>query len=530
MKARRECLRRGLVGAWRRFILVAVLAVAGCPSDGPSGQTDGLAADHPPISPDRGRDQTPQTPPVITDVVVEKNPTSTISCFIRFRSSRSATPFVEFGSTPAVTYRIDGTQPGLTHRLIVYGMRAQTAYALVAGARAADGQEGRASKVSFTTGELPSFLPRAELVTYDSRRAHNGWTLMTLSAGDRSPTAGVSMDPDFRPTAVMYDMEGEPVWYFIHDMPRNGDCRYIDGHILAQSMGELNEPKLSAIEVDLGGQVVWEGPRQPVGSVDGHYNHHFEKLANGNYVAIRNRLIRTMLGDEIVIMQPDHRIIWSWDSFDHVRPDMSLWTGTGVLDYMHGNSLQVDLDRGVLYYNARHQSLVFKIDRATGKVLWRLGAKGDFKMAGSVNFPWFEQAHAVEVQPNGNVLLYDNGLDARGFSRAVEYKLDEQKMTAAIAWEYSGFPNDPFQTLYWGDADRLPNGNTLICAGTWAKKVQTRIMEVTRSWEKVWEIRLPIMKKTTNTIGAYNAQRLTPPLTVIRKTAASGDGGPGHAD
>ena len=64
------------------------------------------------------------------------------------------------------------------------------------------------------------------------------------------------------------------------------------------------------------------------------------------------------------------------------------------------------------------------------------------------------------------------------------------------------YRNDWF-TSHWGDADRLPNGNTLITAGTFDDA--SRVFEVTADGQVVWEIVLP-------NNGVYRAQRLSPPL------------------
>ena len=58
----------------------------------------------------------------------------------------------------------------------------------------------------------------------------------------------------------------------------------------------------------------------------------------------------------------------------------------------------------------------------------------------------------------GHFLIYDNG-DTRRHTKVIE--LDPQ--TEEIVWEYS-------QKNWWcggglGGADRMPNGNTLICEG-----------------------------------------------------------------
>jgi hypothetical protein len=488
---------------------LAGLAAPGCPDD--------------PAAADAGPDAAPL---VVSGLEVEANPHSVLSCFLRFRTNRAAAPFVELRGPDSVGHRIEGTGTGRSHRVLVFGMLARTTYALTAGARTPGGQEARSTPLSHRTGRLPLHVPRAELLAHDPRRAHGGWTLMTLSAGTQSDAKGaVAMDPEFVPTAVMVDMLGRPVWYWEHGLPWLGDTRYDDGRVLAQSMGQIFERKLSALEVDLSGKEVWRGPAQPLNTVHGHYHHHFEKLPNGNYLTLRHELLRRVIGDVIVELTPAHREAWTWRSFEHLKPDLTTWSAAGTYDHTHGNSVQLDRARGVLYFSARQQNAVYKLQRSTGKVLWRLGAGGDFAKDPSAKHPWFERAHAVEVQPSGNVLLYDNGYRSRGFSRAVEYRLDEQAMKATIAWQYSGQPDQGWQTLYWGDADRLPNGNTLITAGTWASKAHSRVFEVTPGGRKVWEIRLPPVKRSGYTIGIYNSQRLTPPLTVLGHKGAGEDGG-----
>ncbi len=65
-------------------------------------------------------------------------------------------------------------------------------------------------------------------------------------------------------------------------------------------------------------------------------------------------------------------------------------------------------------------------------------------------------------------------------------------MTSRIVWEYPGDGvDDPFKTYAMGDADRLPNGNTLVTSGSLiATDSRSRIMEITPDGDKVWEIQL----------------------------------------
>ena len=88
-----------------------------------------------------------------------------------------------------------------------------------------------------------------------------------------------------------------------------------------------------------------------------------------------------------------------------------------------------------------------------------------------------------------NVLLFDNGSGSgyggtkgyathtRGYSRILEFN----PVTLERVWEYT---NKGFYSNVISGAQRLPNGNTLICEGT-----TNRIFEVTAKKEKVWEIK-----------------------------------------
>ena len=64
-----------------------------------------------------------------------------------------------------------------------------------------------------------------------------------------------------------------------------------------------------------------------------------------------------------------------------------------------------------------------------------------------------------------------------------------------------------FYVPFWGDADRLPNGNVLVTAGRRGTSSASRVFEVAASdGQVVWELRLP------PDFGVYRAGRITPPL------------------
>jgi hypothetical protein len=96
----------------------------------------------------------------------------------------------------------------------------------------------------------------------------------------------------------------------------------------------------------------------------------------------------------------------------------------------------------------------------TGAIVWRLGGKhNQFTFIGdSLGLSY---QHCVRVLAPDRLLVFDNGnYHSPKFSRAIEYKIDEQARTATLEWQY-----DHDRTIFapfMGSVERLPTGNTLI--------------------------------------------------------------------
>jgi hypothetical protein len=77
-------------------------------------------------------------------------------------------------------------------------------------------------------------------------------------------------------------------------------------------------------------------------------------------------------------------VLFEWHSLDHVGVEESYVHPPDdpayAYDYFHINSIDVDHDENLLV-SARNTWTVYKIDRESGRVLWRLGGKkSDFEM------------------------------------------------------------------------------------------------------------------------------------------------------
>lgn len=130
-------------------------------------------------------------------------------------------------------------------------------------------------------------------------------------------------------------------------------------------------------------------------------------------------------------------------------------------DPWHLNSVTLD-DDGDFIVSARHTSALYKIDRETGDIVWRLGGKeSDFALEPGARF---NLQHDARVREDGAITLFDNvseDVPADGQrSRALALELDEQAMTASVAqwWEH---PRDVLSGTQ-GSAQNLPGGGMFV--------------------------------------------------------------------
>ncbi len=165
----------------------------------------------------------------------------------------------------------------------------------------------------------------------------------------------------------------------------------------------------------------------------------------------------------------DQNVLFEWNSRDYfLITDTYRALDTPVVDYAHGNAIELDVDGNYLISN-RHMSEITKIDSSTGEIIWRLGGKNNqFTFINDTELPglgiYFSYQHDIRRLPNGNITIFDNAnqfIDAgiRG-SRGVEYEINEADLTATLVKEFRTSP-DTYST-FMGSMQRLPNGNTVI--------------------------------------------------------------------
>ena len=152
-------------------------------------------------------------------------------------------------------------------------------------------------------------------------------------------------------------------------------------------------------------------------------------------------------------------VLFEWHSLAHVGLDESY---TKPYDYFHINSIDV-YDEDHLLISSRTTWTVYKIDRNSGEVIWRLGGKNsDFEM-GPGTRPVYQ--HDARRHPDGTLTIFDNrneNVDEQ--SRAIVLKLDEEAMTAKLVHEHT-HPNKVLSATQ-GNVQVLENGNVFVGWGS----------------------------------------------------------------
>lgn len=316
------------------------------------------------------------------------------------------------------------------------------------------------------------------LLVWDRERAFDGYTPFTPSAGgDR---------------LFLIDMAGEVVHTWSVPYPPGLYGRLTDeGTILYNGKTtEVSERFIASgpwkggalFEMTWDGRILWEV---------NHPDHHHDgiRLRNGNVMLltltelpdeiatqVQGGLAGTehngvMHADVLVEMTLTGEVVWEWRSWEHLDPAVDRITAIQDhrSEWTHGNTV-VELPDGNLMVSFRNISTVAMIERASGENYWKLGA------------PPLAQQHAPTLLENGNILIFDNGTHRLDhpipFSRVIEV----DPATKEIVWTYQEGYVSQFFSPFISNAQRLPNGNTLICEGSFGS-----IFEVTHDGEVVWE-------------------------------------------
>lgn len=334
------------------------------------------------------------------------------------------------------------------------------------------------------------------VTVYEPAKCFNGYTVITPYRSDQ---------------AFLIDMAGRVVHTWYADPTDHSQAWFFERLPNGHWFGLLQAPSSSiagesysagntaVTELGWNGQLVWKYPA-PEGML---FHHDMARIRQDGDTLILTEVRRKIpavsarpIADIWIIeVNQAKKIVWEWKMSDHFHEfgfddatKREIYEKGG--DIFHTNSVQVlpqnDLASrdarfrpGNLLLSNRSNSLIFIVDRETGKIVWKWG----WGRGGLVG------QHAPRMLRNGDILIYDNGGSApfpprqRSYTRLVEIN----PLTNRIVWQYmsdpySFKPTSKFFSYDWGSVQRLPNGNTLSLDCH-----KGRVFEITPQGEIVWE-------------------------------------------
>ncbi len=355
---------------------------------------------------------------------------------------------------------------------------------------------------------------------------NNSPSPLTVVINDKTKHAGGLIAGDFQ---CIVDRAGNPVW----QMPvvegelltnNTRDLRLTDVGTIT-FLNSASKP----VECDLNGKILWRAPDMPSvsGDTSEFFHHDFQRLPNGNYMVLGdkyvwkkvpdkykdkievkanpnlpngavlpgapNPFVKTVNGEMMAKLQygtiieynADGEVVWSWNSETYLDDETmfgllaniaaslspagngAMPPGVGIASNdrdPHLNAFSVDTAGTYVYAGFRQLSRIIKIDKTTGKVAAEWGAQ-------KIGDGFFSNQHGAFIQPNSNILVFDNGGIKPGAqpSRVVSFSQGGNGTGAAIKWSADCMVNGtPIKSHRGGNADELPNGNILVCTGTGA--------------------------------------------------------------
>jgi hypothetical protein len=194
---------------------------------------------------------------------------------------------------------------------------------------------------------------------------------------------------------------------------------------------------------------------------------------------LTNIAATTVLGDVIVDLDENLRPVWVWNEFNHLDPNYHPYA---FPDWTHTNAIVYSKDDGNVLVSIRHMNWVLKINYADGagdgRILWRLGQRGDFTLKGGTDpTDWEYAQHApaffspntsgvfsLGVMDNGDDRIFPAGVTCGSagappclYTTIPIWQIDEGAKTATVKFQQK-LPANLYSN-FGGSVNPLANGN-----------------------------------------------------------------------
>ncbi|MCW3051086.1 MAG: hypothetical protein JWN14_256 [Chthonomonadales bacterium] len=315
---------------------------------------------------------------------------------------------------------------------------------------------------------------------------------------------------------VIADNNGVPIWWYQgSDEPRAGIV-LANGNIAWNVTNGVEEHKLNGTLVNTITPDKSDGATFDL--------HELQQLPNGDFL-IMAEVFRgpvdlsaeggsangTAVDNVIEEIAPNGSLVWKWSTFDHIpvsETSAVWWTqfiqSLSLADPYHMNSVEADGDGFVVSF--RHLDSVYRINKATGNIVWKLGGT---HRAESLTFSGdahgnFGGQHDARILPDGTLTLHDNSVNQSRPPRAVRYRIDTAAKTATLLEQVT----DPeiSSALCCGSARKESGGNWVMSWG-----YSSVVTELTPAGARVFRMKL------TNPYFSYRVQPV--PTGVLNRAA-----------
>jgi Arylsulfotransferase (ASST) len=324
----------------------------------------------------------------------------------------------------------------------------------------------------------------AQLYSYHVRCLPNNFPTYTYTRSGPVSPKFLAADRDFTSKdtrwGMIFDDHGVPIWW-IHAQTHatsvlsNGNVLWFDRPSYKWEVHRLDGSLVRTLDA--------VGPPADL--------HDLQPLRNGNYLvgsyvnqqnvdtsAYGGSSNATVTNTELQHVSADGQLVWDWNSQDHISlaetgrhwPFAINEPTNPAYDIAHWNSIEPAGDSVIASF--RHFDAVYKIRKATGEIVWKLGGTTTPESLEVINDPrgyTFGAQHDARLLPDGTLTVFDNrsNLDNKT-PRAVRYRIDEQGGTATLLESITD-PEVPASSCC-GSARRLRNGDWLI---GWGKDYRT---------------------------------------------------------
>ena len=299
-------------------------------------------------------------------------------------------------------------------------------------------------------------------------------SLTVTRRGTPTPGYYLASSSDY---GIVFDTQGVPVWYARGSGALDVDSPAVDtiSLMLNSDAADGSPSSFQVRNLSTGATTVVTAAGG--GSADGH---ELQTLPNGDRLIFATPVrsgfdLRglqsfgansSILDCQIQELDSAGNLVWSWNASDHIDPVQESLEPAGETSYVdvyHCNAIEPDAS-GNLLISLRHANALFYIDRASGRILWKLGGTAYNKDGAALirvendALTTFSMQHDARFRANGNVTLFDDHGASAGVARGVEYAIDHELGVATPVFQFLG--SAPSQ--YEGSFRRYADGESVI--------------------------------------------------------------------